>query len=119
MRTAPGGLVLAVAAVLASPLAAQDSVEDKVGPSVVRILNEESSGSGMFLDTEGLILTNAHVACSPLPFQVRATVKAGGKTQERTFSKVALLGFHPDYDLALLRIDLGGSDAAVKPVALS
>ena len=113
------GLTLAVLAFASLPLAAQESVEDKLRPSVVRIRNEESSGSGMFLDADGLILTNAHVACSPLPFQVGAFAKVRGAYQEVTFTRVTLLGFHPEYDLALLRVDPSECDATVKPVTIA
>lgn len=119
MRTSTVGLALAIATTLASPLAAQESVDDKLKSSVVRIGNEETSGSGMFLDADGLILTNAHVACSPLPFLVQAIVKVNGRAKEVTFSKVTLLGFHPSYDLALLRIDPTETGGSVKPVTLA
>src|SRR5258708_37983177 len=105
MGTWVAGLALGLAPPLAPPLAAQESVDDKLKSSVVRIGNDESSGTGMFLDVDGLILTNAHVACSPLPFQVQAIAKVEGSPKEVTFSKVNLVGFHPSYDLALLRID--------------
>jgi len=119
MRTSTIGLALAIVSTLASPLAAQESVEDKLKSSVVRIGNDESSGTGMFLDADGLILTNAHVACSPLPFRVQATSKVDGKPKEVLFSKVTLLGFHPSYDLALLRIDPTETGAMVKPVTVA
>jgi len=73
----------------------------------------------MFLDADGLILTNAHVACSPLPFRVQAIAKVNGSPKEVTFSKVTLLGFHPAYDLALLRVDPTEIGAAIKPVSLA
>ena len=119
MRTSTIGLALAIVTGIAGSLAAQESVEDKIKLSVVRIGNDESFGTGMFLDAEGLILTNAHVACSPLPFRVQGIVKVDGKPKEVTFSQVKLLGFHPDYDLALLRVDPAETGASIKPVSLA
>jgi tetratricopeptide (TPR) repeat protein len=111
--------VLAVLALFPRGARAQDSVEDLVRPSVVQIRNDECYGTGMFLDGRGLILTNAHVACSPLPFRVLALVTLDGVTKPVTFRKVDLLGFHPDYDLALLRIDPEELGAAIKPVSIA
>ncbi|MBV8881281.1 MAG: trypsin-like peptidase domain-containing protein, partial [Planctomycetaceae bacterium] len=115
MSGLPGAAILAL---FASVAVAQESVEDRLRPSVVRIRNDECSGTGMFLDAEGLILTNAHVACSPLPYKVQAAVKVNGATKDVVFSKVSLLGFHPDYDLALLRVDPAEFDAKLKPVTV-
>ena len=41
----------------------------RVAPSVVSLENEEGSGTGIVLDKNGLILTNAHVVASPIPFR--------------------------------------------------
>src|SRR5947207_12944392 len=89
-------------------LGAQDQnarVDQKLQPSVVAIRNSEGHGSGMILDAKGLILTNAHVVCSPLPFHVQALGTVAGQTRSLTFENVSFLGVHPEYDLALLQID--------------
>jgi tetratricopeptide (TPR) repeat protein len=119
MRIAAGALSLAVVALLPRASQAQEPVEERLRPSVVQIHNDECYGSGMFVDAQGLILTNAHVACSPLPFRVHATVRVDGRTKQVIFSKVTLLGFHPDYDLALLQVDPEELGAAIKPVTLA
>ena len=119
MRTSTGAPGLALLVLLASTAAAQESVEDKLRPSVVQIRNDESFGTGMFLDAEGLILTNAHVACSPLPFKVQALVRVRGKSKEVTFSTVTLLGFHPDYDMALLRVNPSEVEGEIRPVTIA
>lgn len=120
MRQQRCGIVLALLLLSASPLAAQNAdIEDALKPSVVCIRNDECFGSGFFLDAGGLILTNAHVACSPLPYRVHASAKVGGRVTDVIFKKVTLLGFHPDYDLALMRIDPAECDATIKPVALA
>jgi len=109
-------LALALLPLLTTPLSGQDDPEEFLKSSVVAIRNDECSGSGMFLDETGLILTNAHVACSPLPFRVHALATVDGTLQEVVFRKVALIGFHPEYDLALLRIDPAERNAKVRPV---
>jgi tetratricopeptide (TPR) repeat protein len=119
MRTVRGVLPLALLLPLALPAAAQETVEDKLRPSVVQIDNDECYGSGMFVDADGLILTNAHVACSPLPYRVHALAKVNGRFREVTFTSVKLLGFHPEYDLALLRIDPSETGSTIRPVTLA
>ncbi len=118
-RISVGVLAVSALAVLSSPATAQESVEEQLRPSVVQIRNDECWGSGMFLDEHGLILTNAHVACSPLPFRVLAIAQVGGRLREVTFTKVTLHGFHPEYDLALLHVDPEELGAAIKPVTLA
>jgi tetratricopeptide (TPR) repeat protein len=118
MRISAGALALAIL-LAPSRARAQQPVEDQIRPSVVQIRNDECFGSGMFLDTHGLILTNAHVACSPLPFRVLAIATIDGKPKEVTFTHVSLLGFHPEYDLALLRVDPEELGAEIKPLALA
>jgi tetratricopeptide (TPR) repeat protein len=113
-------IALPLLLLLSRSLSAQNTdVEEQLRPSVVAIRNDECFGSGMFLDEQGLILTNAHVACSPLPYRVHAYAKVGNSYKDVIFQKVSLLGFHPTYDLALLRIDPAECDAKVKPVKIA
>ncbi|HVE40386.1 MAG TPA: tetratricopeptide repeat-containing serine protease family protein [Planctomycetota bacterium] len=105
-------------------LAAQDKEQNalvtrKLSPSVVAIRNLEGWGSGMILDARGLILTNAHVVCSPLPFYIEALGTVGTETKTLKFQNVSLLGVHPEYDLALLQIDPAEHRATLKPVTTS
>jgi S1-C subfamily serine protease/TolA-binding protein len=114
-------LLLALSGVEGLPgtLAAQDQntrIQKKLAPSVVAIRNPEGYGSGMILDAKGLVLTNAHVICSPLPFHVQAVGTIGTETKSLTFNNVTLLGVHPEYDLALLQIDPSEHRATLKPV---
>ncbi len=93
---------------VASPCLAQQEatrVFRKVGPSVVGISNVEGSGTGVILDRSGLILTNAHVVASPIPFKCLADVQRDGQFETVTFKRVRIIGRHPDRDLALVRID--------------
>jgi|SRR5579862_1752509 len=119
MRISKGALTVAILSSLLSPATAQETVEDKLRPSVVQIRNDECFGSGMFVDADGLILTNAHVACSPLPFRVDAFALVDGRFRDVTFTKVKLLGFHPEYDLALLRVDPEEVGSTIRPATLT
>lgn len=81
-------------------------VWDACQVSVVRLSNEECSGTGLVVDAEGGILTNAHVVVSPLPFRVEAELAPppGGRGRIVRFTDVKLVGVDPRLDLALLRI---------------
>jgi S1-C subfamily serine protease len=49
-----------------------------VQPSVVGLENAECSGTGIILDSKGLILTNAHVVVSPFLSNARWMLSRGG-----------------------------------------
>jgi len=111
------GLVLAVALLLLSPLAAaaQPCVEplavlfERVSPAVVSIqamkINkikptrrfETIVGSGVIIEKDGHVLTNAHVVDGAASLQV--TLDNGAKTSAR------VLGIDPVLDVALIRVD--------------
>jgi S1-C subfamily serine protease len=85
-------------------------------PSVVSLQNAEGSGTGIIIDASGLILTNAHVVISPLPFKCVADAISGpGETRQVEFKKVQVVGFHPHLDLALVRVDPKEVGAKLKP----
>jgi len=96
MSSAPRVLVPTLLILLSRSLAAEENPEEILKPSVVAIRNDECAGSGMFIDDSGLILTNAHVACSPLPYRVHALATVKRVMKEVVFRKVAVLGFHPE-----------------------
>ena len=80
-------------------------VFQKLKPSIVSIANDEGSGTGILLDDTGLILTCAHVVTSPLAYKVKLDVGTGDEPKEVTYNHVTIVGFHPERDLALIRID--------------
>ena len=85
----------------------------KVSPSVVLIFNSEQAGSGVVVNKDGLILTNFHVVNTPLPLKIKATVNSG---QTALFDDFEIVGIHPKYDLALIRIKPGKNKLApLKP----
>jgi V8-like Glu-specific endopeptidase len=77
----------------------------RVAPSVVSLENDEGSGTGIVLDKNGLILTNAHVVASPIPFHCDADVRKGVDLVPVTFKKVVVKGYHPQLDLAIVKVD--------------
>lgn len=105
---------LLLLAVALAPQAEVRKVGELVSPSVVAVRNLECHGSGMILDETGLVLTNAHVAASPLAFWIEVEGGKGGKPVQ--FRRVTLVGVHPTKDLALLQLD--PSEHAVKLVPI-
>ena len=92
---------------------------DKYGPSVVAVRNDESYGSGMVLDERGLVLTNAHVIVSPLPFRVEAMVRENDRIRPAVFTNVVLIGVHPKRDLALVRVDPSQHPGKLIPIVVA
>jgi len=99
---------LAALAALAGPARAEEDavrIYREVQGCVVGLENLEGGGTGILLDRTGLILTNAHVVASPLPFECRVDLAQGRQQNTVTYRRVRILGVHPDKDLALVRID--------------
>lgn len=79
---------------------------DSVKPSVVEIDTATGLGSGVVMDTQGDIVTNAHVVGSETSFSVTAS--------DGTVYKATLVGTYPNNDLAEIKIT-SGSDTTLKP----
>ena len=101
--------LFAIACLIGCPtatVAAEASqVFEALRPSIVLISSAEGIGSGIVIAADGLILTNLHVANTPLPLSVTVTVDQSGKRLERTFEGLRVHQVHPRSDLALLKID--------------
>ncbi len=114
--------VILLILLLPARVRAQDakSVYDRVAPSIVTLDNPETSGTGIIIRQNGLILTNAHVVLSPLKYHVRLDARnIGGEKKTYTYKKVKILGTHPTYDLALVQIDPSEHNVNLKPVEIS
>src|SRR6476646_4165133 len=83
------------------------SVYRKVSPSVVQIETSEGLGSGIVFDTQGDIVTNAHVVGTATAFTV--TTSTGKRV------KASLVGKFPADDLAVIKV----SGAALHPAAFA
>ncbi len=118
-------LALAALLIPSAALRAQEDVGAKVyraiHPSVASLKSLEGSGTGFAINDDGLILTNAHVMTSPLPYQCRIDVYENGKTWSQVFREVKMIGIHPDLDLALVKVDVKklGAGVKTKPVRLA
>jgi tetratricopeptide (TPR) repeat protein len=91
---------------------------EKAGVSVVGLKNSQGYGSGMVLDEQGTILTNAHVIVSPLPFRVEAVVRDKDRFRRVEFSKMVLIGVHPSQDLAIVRVDPSEVPGKLVPIRI-
>src|SRR5215813_13442666 len=74
------------------------AVVREVLPSVVLIRTTSGLGSGVVLDTEGNIVTNAHVAGDATSFEIQVA----GQAEPRA---AKLVGTYPPDDLAVIRAD--------------
>ena len=92
---------------------------DELEPSLVFISSAEGGGSGVVLSADGLILTNFHVANTPLPQSVEAIVEERGKRVKKSFPGAVLFKVHATDDLALLKVDAGGFRFKPAPVSKS
>jgi S1-C subfamily serine protease len=76
-----------------------ESIVQDVGPSVVLIETPEGLGSGVVLDSNGDIVTNAHVAGTSRAFHV--------VTAEGTRLNATLVGTFPSDDIAVIKAEGG------------
>jgi putative serine protease PepD len=74
------------------------SVVQRVLPSVVQITTDRGLGSGIVFDTQGNIVTNAHVVAQATKFQVRLA-------DNPQAIPATLIGTYPPDDLAVIRLD--------------
>jgi Do/DeqQ family serine protease len=71
-----------------------------------------SSGTGFFIHEDGYIVTNNHVVANARSIEVRTS-------DDRTYSKVILVGADPRTDLALLKVTAKGVKFPVAPLGNS
>ena len=87
------------------PMLRPEEIHKQVSPCVAMIRDIDSHGSGVVVSRDGLILTNYHVVASGLPLSISVKVRKGNDWVEKTFDDVVVSKVHPEYDLALLKID--------------
>lgn len=88
-----------------------ENIFDKISPAIVFVETSEGSGSGMIIENNGLILTNAHV--------ISGVNTATITLQNKQSYKATVIGRNENVDVALLKIsandlptvDLGNSDS--------
>lgn len=92
----------------------------QVSPSVVELSSVSGHGTGILLNSSGLVLTNAHVVVSPVPFRARLDVERNGKWQTAEFPNVRILATHPQKDMALVQLDMSAHPGVkVAPATIS
>src|SRR6476620_10775056 len=74
------------------------SMVQRVLPSVVQITTDHALGSGIAFDTQGNIVTNAHVVGQATTFQVRLA-------DNPQAIPATLVGTYPPDDLAVIKLD--------------
>ena len=80
-------------------------------PSVVSVRTGEGSGTGFLVDSDGTIVTNAHVVGDNSQVQVRFT-------DDGDFHDASVLGVDASTDLAAIKVDASAANG-VKPLALA
>ncbi|MES2921393.1 MAG: serine protease [Verrucomicrobiota bacterium] len=113
--------VLLFAVLLPAPVRAQavDATRlfKSLEPSIVLIATGGRIGSGVVLSSDGLILTNLHVASTGMGITVEAIVEEKGQTVRKLFPDVTLTKVHKVNDLALLKVNANG--CRFKPATLA
>jgi serine protease Do len=84
--------------------------DDNGGTGTALITRQETLGSGVMVDPDGYIITNAHVVTGAQTIRVALTLpsdeaETGSPQPEKKEYKAKLIGVHTDTDLALLKID--------------
>jgi serine protease Do len=85
--------------------------EDGNGGDTAYITRQRSLGSGVIVDPDGYIITNAHVVAGAQRIHVALTLAGDPESQSPGVKKdydAKLLGVHQETDLALLKIDAKG-----------
>jgi serine protease Do len=107
-------------AVVQIEVAGYGPVEDGSGNAAAYIVRQHRLGSGVIIDPDGYIITNAHVVeaaqrirvtLNRSPASPASAPDAGSKS---TFD-AKLVGIHNESDLALLKIDVAGLPFLVDP----
>lgn len=102
IRVVFSGIVVVLASLPSLQAAEEEPVKvfRQVSPSVVELSSVSGHGTGILLNSSGLVLTNAHVVVSPVPFRARLDVEQNGKWQTAEFPNVRILATQPQKDMA-------------------
>jgi len=73
------------------------AIVNEILQSIVSIVTDQGQGSGVFLRTSGLIVTNEHV--------IRNAKSVGVLTFDKEWHRVSFIGSDPENDIALLQIE--------------
>jgi len=84
-------------------------LQDGAATKVSVVGRRRSSGSGVIVDPNGYILTNAHVVANTQ--RVRVSIAEPGGRRGTAWVEAKVVGQDPETDLALLKVDRGGLPA--------
>lgn len=115
------GTVASILLLATAGRAAEEAVQvfERIQDSVVELRNVMGGGTGIILNQDGLVLTNAHVVASPLRMECVASVEINSHRKDVVFDEVEILGVHPKKDLAVVKFNPGQHGSTLKPVQIS
>lgn len=82
---------------------------DRVSEAVVQVRTPVGLGSGFIIHPSGYIMTNEHVVAGEYTISVTQFRRGTAELEKVTFNKVRIVALDSKLDLALLKIDDGGS----------
>jgi serine protease Do len=91
-----------------SPEGEAKLVFDRIHPSMVVIACPGGGGSGVMLSEDGLVITNQHVVDGASVMAVTASGWGPRGWFQDAYVDVKVVGLHPRYDIALLKISAPG-----------
>jgi S1-C subfamily serine protease len=104
------------------------AIFERVGPGVVTVYSEfgarggsgdEGVGSGFVLDERGEIVTNAHVVTEGQGKRIKRADRVYVQFADRNQVPAEIVGFDPNADIALLRVERGGLTLRPLPLGSS
>lgn len=82
---------------------------NRVSESVVQVRTPVGLGSGFIIHPSGYVMTNEHVVAGEYTISVTQFRRGTAELEKVTFNKVRIVALDSKLDLALLKIDDGGS----------
>jgi serine protease Do len=103
----------------ATEMSVRDNV-DRIGEGVVLVRRPGALGSGLIINKDGYVITNAHVVEGEQNITITVFHKNEKEFDKKVFKKVKIISVNPYFDLSLLKIEpeeLGDFKLTVIPFA--